>query len=32
MGAAGIRGFGKADSVLYDIKYVLSPDDVDDRL
>ncbi len=32
MGADGIRGFGKTDSVLYDIKYVLSPDEVDDRL
>jgi len=32
LGAAGIRSFGKKDAVLYDIKYVLSPDDVDDRL
>jgi len=32
MGADGIRGFGKKDSVLYDIKYVLTPDEVDDRL
>ena len=32
MGAKGIRSFGKKDSVLYDIKYVLSPDEVDDRL
>ncbi|MBT8103272.1 MAG: Vi polysaccharide biosynthesis UDP-N-acetylglucosamine C-6 dehydrogenase TviB [Gammaproteobacteria bacterium] len=32
MGAEGIRSFGKKDSVLYDIKYVLSPDEVDDRL
>lgn len=32
MGADGIRSFGKKDSVLYDIKYVLSPDEVDDRL
>ncbi len=32
MGAAGIRSFGKKDSVVYDIKYVLAPDEVDDRL
>lgn len=32
LGADGIRGFGKSDSVLYDIKYVLAPDEVDDRL
>ena len=32
LGADGIRAFGKDNSVLYDIKYVLSPDDVDDRL
>jgi len=32
MGADGIRGFGKKDSVLYDIKYVLTPEEVDDRL
>ncbi len=32
LGAKGIRGFGKPPSVLYDIKYVLSPADVDDRL
>ena len=32
MGAKGIRSFGKKDSVLYDIKYVLTPDEVDDRL
>jgi UDP-N-acetyl-D-galactosamine dehydrogenase len=32
MGADGIRGFGKDNSVLYDIKYVLSPNEVDDRL
>jgi len=32
LGADGIRGFGKKDSVLYDIKYVLAPDEVDDRL
>lgn len=32
MGAAGIRSFGKEGSVLYDIKYVLKPDQVDDRL
>jgi len=32
LGADGIRGFGKDGAVLYDIKYVLPPDDVDDRL
>ncbi len=32
LGPEGIRSFGKANSVLYDIKYVLSPDEVDDRL
>ena len=32
MGADGIRSFCKKDSVLYDSKYVLSPDEVDDRL
>ena len=32
MGAKGIRSFGKKNSVLYDIKYVLTPDEVDDRL
>ncbi|NNF41299.1 MAG: nucleotide sugar dehydrogenase, partial [Woeseiaceae bacterium] len=32
LGPDGIRGFGKATSVLYDIKYVLTPDQVDDRL
>jgi UDP-N-acetyl-D-galactosamine dehydrogenase len=32
MGAKGIRSFGKKDSVLYDIKYVLTPEEVDDRL
>lgn len=32
MGADGIRSYGKTDSVLYDIKYVLSPGEVDDRL
>jgi UDP-N-acetyl-D-galactosamine dehydrogenase len=32
LGADGIRSFGKKDSVLYDIKYVLTPDEVDDRL
>lgn len=32
MGAAGIRGYGKENSLLYDIKYVLTPDEVDDRL
>ena len=32
MGAEGIRAFGKPQSVLYDIKYVLPADAVDDRL
>jgi len=32
LGEAGIRGFGKETSVVYDIKYILPPDAVDDRL
>ncbi len=32
LGAEGIRNFGKDVAVLYDIKYVLPPDAVDDRL
>ena len=32
LGADGIRAFGKATSVVYDIKYVLPADAVDDRL
>ena len=32
LGAEGIRAFGKKNSVLYDIKYVLPADAVDDRL
>ncbi len=32
MGAEKMRSFGKAKSVLYDIKYVLSPEHTDDRL
>jgi UDP-N-acetyl-D-galactosamine dehydrogenase len=32
LGADGIRAFGKETSVLYDIKYVLPPELVDDRL
>ncbi len=32
LGANGIRSFGNKDSVLYDIKYVLTPGEVDDRL
>ncbi len=32
LGEQGIRGFGKQTSVVYDIKYVLPPDSVDDRL
>jgi UDP-N-acetyl-D-galactosamine dehydrogenase len=32
MGAEGIRSFGKEPSILYDIKYILPADAVDDRL
>ncbi len=32
MGADGLRSFGKKSSILYDIKYVLPSDQVDDRL
>ncbi len=32
LGAEGIRSYGKKKSVVYDVKYVLSPDQVDDRL
>ena len=32
LGAEGIRRFGKPNSVVYDIKYVLSPEETDDRL
>jgi UDP-N-acetyl-D-galactosamine dehydrogenase len=32
LGEQGIRGFGKETSVVYDIKYVLPTDAVDDRL
>ena len=32
LGAKGIRAFGKEESILYDIKYVLPPDAFDDRL
>jgi len=32
MGEKGIKAFGKKTSVLYDIKYVLPADAVDDRL
>ena len=32
LGADGIRAYGKETSILYDIKYVLPPDQVDDRL
>ena len=32
LGADGIKAFGKETSILYDIKYVLPPDEVDDRL
>lgn len=32
LGPAGIRAFGKPDSVIYDVKYVLPPEAVDGRL
>ena len=32
MGAAKIRAFGKDEHVLYDLKYILSPEDADVRL
>ncbi|MFZ9935290.1 MAG: hypothetical protein ACO3EU_07875, partial [Arenimonas sp.] len=32
MGAAGIRAFGKPDSIIYDVKYVLQCHAVDGRL
>jgi UDP-N-acetyl-D-galactosamine dehydrogenase len=32
LGADGIRAYGRDTSVIYDVKYVLSPDQVDDRL
>ena len=32
LGAAGIRAFCKGNSIVYDIKYVLPPESVDDRL
>jgi UDP-N-acetyl-D-galactosamine dehydrogenase len=32
LGAEGIRAFGKANSIVYDIKYVLPKDAVEDRL
>ena len=32
LGAEGIRAFGRDNAVVYDIKYVLPPDEVDDRL
>ncbi|MCP4230135.1 MAG: Vi polysaccharide biosynthesis UDP-N-acetylglucosamine C-6 dehydrogenase TviB, partial [bacterium] len=32
LGDDGLRSFGKKTSVLYDIKYVLPPELVDDRL
>lgn len=32
MGAANIRALGKPDSILFDVKYVLPPDQVDGRL
>ncbi len=32
LGAKGIKAFGKPESVLYDIKYLLSADETDDRL
>ena len=32
IGAAGIRAFGKPESILYDVKYILPRDAVDGRL
>ena len=32
LGSTGIRVFGKPNSVIYDVKYVLPADAVDDRL
>ena len=32
LGADGIRAFCNGNSIVYDIKYVLPPDAVDDRL
>jgi UDP-N-acetyl-D-galactosamine dehydrogenase len=32
MGVEGVRAFGNGNSVIYDIKYVLPGDQVDDRL
>jgi UDP-N-acetyl-D-galactosamine dehydrogenase len=32
LGAAGIRAFGKPESVIYDVKYVLPRESVDGRL
>ena len=32
LGAAGIRAYGKPESVLYDVKYVLAREEVDGRL
>ena len=32
LGADGIRAFGKANAVLYDVKYVLPANESDDRL
>jgi UDP-N-acetyl-D-galactosamine dehydrogenase len=32
LGAEGIRAFGKSSALVYDIKYVLPADAVDDRL
>jgi UDP-N-acetyl-D-galactosamine dehydrogenase len=32
LGTAGIRAFGKAEHVLYDLKYVLKPEESDLRL
>jgi UDP-N-acetyl-D-galactosamine dehydrogenase len=32
MGIEGVRAFGNGNSVIYDIKYVLPGDQVDDRL
>jgi len=32
LGAAGIRGFGKSEHVLYDVKHILPQNEVDARL
>ncbi len=32
LGVEGIRAYGKENAVLYDVKYVLDAEDVDDRI